>query len=746
MAKKQRRKHNKKQASNKAPAQQNPMVKTAMEYHRSGRLEQALAIYEQALLSEPGNADIYYLLAVLNNQLQEFENAHKYIDKAISISDRNSAFYCALAETYRQQQDLTAAITVLKKAIVLDNNSVEPHIKLGMIYKSMGNLGDAIDAYQAALAIDNNIAEIHNNLGNVYRKTNDIERTITAYKKAIDINGRFAGAHHNLGSILLETGNPDDALAFLRNASQLQIDNPLFTADLANCLGQVVIKEVDERLGEDLSRCMQMDRIDGGTLAKNVNVYLKQFTPLGTLSEAIEKGTFNPLSPETCLILLEPLFLLYLERQQVSDQELEKILCSSRKIILETFITENISIDTNIERFLSVLALQCFLNEYVYFESESERSALKILEEKIQTNTGHTQFCLILLYATYRPLYTLNLKHSLIELVASSTQDSSKEVFKRQLTEPLIEKKLKRNIKKLTKVTGETSTIVQAQYEQNPYPRWLYCDTPESATLADYLDSLFPDSKKKNINLPDRVKILVAGCGTGLQAIRDARRFHHQSVKAIDLSMNSLAYAQRKATEMGLEHIEFTQADIMNLQGHDMRFDFIESFGVLHHLEDPLAGWKVLCSLLNENGIMRIGLYSEHARKGIVAARNYIQKSGYTGNIYDIRQCRQDIFALPDDDPIKCVIDSPDFYSVSECRDLIFHVNEHRLNLVQVADYIKQLNLEFLGFEFPDFHTIRKYKECYPEDTQALNLELWDVYEQEHPETFVSQYVFWCKK
>ena len=94
----------------------------------------------------------------------------------------------------------------------------------------------------------------------------------------------------------------------------------------------------------------------------------------------------------------------------------------------------------------------------------------------------------------------------------------------------------------------------------------------------------------------------------------------------------------------------------------------------------------------------------------------------------------------------RSVIDSPDFYSASECRDLIFHVNEHRLTLVQVAEYIKQMNLEFLGFEFPDFHTIRMYQECYPEDIQALNLELWDVYERTNPETFASQYVFWCKK
>jgi hypothetical protein len=35
----------------------------------------------------------------------------------------------------------------------------------------------------------------------------------------------------------------------------------------------------------------------------------------------------------------------------------------------------------------------------------------------------------------------------------------------------------------------------------------------------------------------------------------------------------------------------------------------IEAVGVLHHMEDPLAGWRVLCGLLRLGGFMQIGLY-----------------------------------------------------------------------------------------------------------------------------------------
>ena len=85
---------------------------------------------------------------------------------------------------------------------------------------------------------------------------------------------------------------------------------------------------------------------------------------------------------------------------------------------------------------------------------------------------------------------------------------------------------------------------------------------------------------------------------------------------AIDLSRASLAYATAKTRALGLETIAYAQADIMRLGAIEQRFDLIESVGVLHHLADPYAGWRVLLSLLRPGGFMRIGLYSEIARWG----------------------------------------------------------------------------------------------------------------------------------
>jgi 2-polyprenyl-3-methyl-5-hydroxy-6-metoxy-1,4-benzoquinol methylase len=57
-------------------------------------------------------------------------------------------------------------------------------------------------------------------------------------------------------------------------------------------------------------------------------------------------------------------------------------------------------------------------------------------------------------------------------------------------------------------------------------------------------------------------------------------------------------------------------------------FDIIESIGVLHHMKEPMAGWRVLTDLLKTGGLMNIGLYSESARRHIVKARDDIALRG----------------------------------------------------------------------------------------------------------------------
>ena len=61
-----------------------------------------------------------------------------------------------------------------------------------------------------------------------------------------------------------------------------------------------------------------------------------------------------------------------------------------------------------------------------------------------------------------------------------------------------------------------------------------------------------------------------------------------------------MAYAKRKTVELGVKNIEYMQADILDLAKLNKQFDIIESAGVLHHMNDPMAGWKILTDCLNQ--------------------------------------------------------------------------------------------------------------------------------------------------
>ena len=225
-------------------------------------------------------------------------------------------------------------------------------------------------------------------------------------------------------------------------------------------------------------------------------------------------------------------------------------------------------------------------------------------------------------------------------------------------------------------------------------------------------------------------------------------RYSNATVLAVDLSLSSIAYAIRKTNELGIANVEYAQADIMELGTLERRFDLIESIGVLHHLEDPIAGWRILTGLLRPGGLMKIGLYSELAREDVVACRRLISDKKYSASAEDIRRCRQDIVSLSAEgnDMLSQIFSKNDFFSMSECRDLLFHIQEHRFTLPQLEETLTELELEFLGFEMREQGALTAFRKCNPQDTDLTSLRLWHQFELENPDTFSNMYQFWCRK
>ena len=470
-------------------------------------------------------------------------------------------------------------------------------------------------------------------------------------------------------------------------------------------------------------------------------IRLLKFDPVVTAAIEMKSDEIKLLVQKVISDLSDlPLLLKIMSVSPIADLDLETVFTDIRSGLLHS-ISEIIG-QSEVLSFQSALALQCFTNEYVYSQTENESQeleALEVLVGKSLLRGEQPSPQSILCLAAYKSLSQYDWCHLLI------VTTSIEEVFRRQVTAPEEEASLKPNISLLRKITDKVSAKVRKQYEENPYPRWVNLALPARpvsiSVVAKDHGLCFFDAKINNVSTPD---ILIGGCGTGQHSMSTAARFKNSSVLAIDLSLASLAYAKRQSQAFGFQNIKYIQGDILDLFKLERQFDIVESSGVLHHMNDPMTGWRSLTDRLKPSGIMRISLYSEAARQDVVKIQEEIRKAGIEPSDDAMKKFRQDIIKSSKEHHQR-ILKVGDFYSTSELRDLLFHVQEQRFTLTQIARCLSDLSLKFCGFELPN-KTIQDFKVHNNNPDDFYDLYKWDRYEEANPSTFINMYQFWCQK
>ncbi len=378
------------------------------------------------------------------------------------------------------------------------------------------------------------------------------------------------------------------------------------------------------------------------------------------------------------------------------------------------------------------VALYCFSVEYIIDMPDAEKEKAAALRARIE-GAGDIAALKneIALYACYAPLYALANAAAIEKALGADAV--LKDLIAEQITGWWLLQEKTATIEALTKIGDGVSGKVRAQYEAFPYPEW------EELFAVPFIREPCAQGLHK-----EGARVLVAGCGTGHEALWLAYTLPQAEVLAIDLSRTSLAYAEMKREKYGTPNITFKQADILQLGGIGRTFDLISCGGVLHHMADPLAGWRVLTGLLAPGGLMRIGLYSELARRHIVAAIKVIAEKGYPSTAEGIRAFRRAAPQLLSQEAYADIIKSSDYYSMSTCRDLLFHVQEHRFDIPQIKAALDALGLEFV--QMAETGALARYRPFYPDDPDGANIDNWDAFEKEYPDTFAGLYQFWCRK
>jgi 2-polyprenyl-3-methyl-5-hydroxy-6-metoxy-1,4-benzoquinol methylase/tetratricopeptide (TPR) repeat protein len=577
-------------------------------------------------------------------------------------------------------------------------------------------------------------------LGDVYLDQGRGDDALGLYRHAVQIAPDQAAGHFKLGFALARTGDAPAAFDCFRRAAKLDRENLEYWRRLGRSIAQVRFRASDDDLldvlGEVLTRrCVAPDTVSAAILGALI-------VHPGFPSPDQEGADFGAMAARFAGF---PLLRSVMVEAPVNIAPVEGLLTRLRRSLLATAAAGGI--DDSHLALAAALAAQCFINEYVFSVTAAEDAELVTLQARVSSllkDGARVPALWIAALGCYIPLHALAGRDV---VMARDWPEEIGTLLRMQVVEPLAEQALKSGIPVLTVIDDRVSMAVRGQYEQNPYPRWVrLCLEPRPMSLNKRMAREMPELDLRGQVCPEHPDVLIAGCGSGRHSILASSQLAGSRVLAVDLSLSSLAYARRKSDEMGISNIEYGQADILRLRELGRSFDHVESFGVLHHMENPLEGWRALVDVLRPGGTMRISLYVDTLRQSVVKARSLVAAERYESTDTDIRRCRDRIRAMAaqGDSDMDSVVAEPDFYSLSNCRDLIFHVQEHVFSLAEIERAISALGLRFLGFEGVGADLKRRFRKAYPDPAHLSSLSHWRRFEKRNPGSFA--HPFWCRK
>ncbi len=302
--------------------------------------------------------------------------------------------------------------------------------------------------------------------------------------------------------------------------------------------------------------------------------------------------------------------------------------------------------------------------------------------------------------------------------------------------------------------TQQVTAAVAKLYDTYPFPPEPLLDEPPPGYnwrwnwLAAYNFCAGRKPERENI------RILDAGCGSGVGTEYLVHLNPHAQVVGIDISAGTLEVARERCRRSGADRVEFQQLSLFDVEQLPGEFDLINCVGVLHHTDDPVRGIQALARKLAPGGIFHIFVYGELGRWEVRLMQKAIAllQGDQRGDYRDGVEIGRKIFAsLPENNRIRKR--EQERWSLENHRDENFadmyvHPQEIDYNIDSLFELIDASGLEFIGFSNPGFWNLERLIGKYPELMErSQNLSPRQIYrliELLDPET--SHYEFFLAR
>ena len=228
------------------------------------------------------------------------------------------------------------------------------------------------------------------------------------------------------------------------------------------------------------------------------------------------------------------------------------------------------------------------------------------------------------------------------------------------------------------------------------------------------------------------VRILDAGCGTGVSTEYLVHLNPHASVTGLDLSSGALDVARERCQRSGADRVEFHHLSLYNVAQIPGEFDLINCVGVLHHLPDPIRGIQALAPKVAPGGLLHIFVYAHLGRFEIQLMQEAIAllQGDRRGDYKDGVHVGRTLFSLlPENNRI--LREEKRRWAMENHRDECFadmyvHPQEFDYTIDTLFELINASGLEFVGFSNPKYWSIDRLLAQSPE-LQARAEQLSDI-------------------
>jgi len=235
---------------------------------------------------------------------------------------------------------------------------------------------------------------------------------------------------------------------------------------------------------------------------------------------------------------------------------------------------------------------------------------------------------------------------------------------------------------------------VRDHYERHPYPHYpLLSSVRRHDTYALNLQALWARFNGEFLS-PGEGRILVAGSGSFAvypMSVANPR----DEVTALDLAGASLRRARLHCLLHGRGNVLFLKGDLLDPTIAPGQFHFIDSFGVLHHLDDPITGLRALERRLLPGGILRVMVYGRYARQEAESIRRGMKLLGIS-NVADLKHL---LARAKPESRIRNYLDSSwEARSDAGLADLFLHPCVHTYRIDEFIAMVRQSRLQPLLF------------------------------------------------